>query len=238
MNKRTFLKTSIAGIGGLISYPLFANGKFLHSNKLLQPGEFKLPDLPYPYDALEPYIDTKTLTIHHSMHHAAYTEKFNAAVREAGITGKSAREILKEVSKYPVSVRNNGGGYVNHKLYWKIMSPKGGGKPEGVLLESINRDFGTFENFKNEFSDAAKKLFGSGWTWLIVSDGKLKVTSTPNQDNPIMDIAEVQGLPILCIDIWEHSYYLKYQNRRAEYVDAFWNIINWDMVSTKFSKAI
>jgi Fe-Mn family superoxide dismutase len=238
MDKRTFLKTSLAGIGGLISYPLYAKDKSAHSIKGSQPGKFKLPDLPYPYDALEPYIDTKTLTIHHSMHHAAYTKKFNAAVSEAGITGKSAREILKEVSKYPVSVRNNGGGYLNHKIYWKVMSPNGGGMPQGDLLESINRDFGTFDNFKNEFSDAAKKLFGSGWTWLIVADGKLKVTSTPNQDNPIMDIAEVQGFPILCIDVWEHAYYLKYQNRRAEYVDAFWNVINWDMVSKKFKKAI
>ena len=238
MNKRTFLKTSIAGIGGMISYPLYANGKNRYLNEWLQPKEFLLPDLPYAYDALEPYIDTKTLTIHHSLHHAAYTEKFNAAVKEAGIKGKSAREILKEVSKYPAAVRNNGGGYVNHKLYWKIMSPDGGGKPEGALLEFINRDFGSFEDFKNEFTGAAIQLFGSGWTWLIVSDGKLKVTSTPNQDNPIMDIAEVQGFPVLCIDLWEHSYYLKYQNRRAEYIDAFWNVINWDMVSAKLKKVI
>jgi Fe-Mn family superoxide dismutase len=238
MDKRTFLKTGLAGIGGLVSYPLFANRKSAHSAKGSQPGDFKLPDLPYPYDALEPYIDTKTLTIHHSMHHAAYTEKFNAAVREAGITGKNAREILKEVSKYPASVRNNGGGYLNHKMYWKVMSPNGGGKPQGALLKSINRDFGTFENFKNEFSDASKKLFGSGWTWLIVADGRLMVTSTPNQDNPIMDIAEVRGFPILCLDVWEHAYYLKYQNRRAEYIDAFWNVVNWDMVSKKFKKAV
>jgi Fe-Mn family superoxide dismutase len=238
MDKRKFLKTSMAGLGGLISYPLYANRKSAHSIKGSRSGEFKLPDLPYPYDALEPYIDTKTLTIHHSKHHAAYTAKFNAAVSEAGITGKNAREILKEVSKYPVSVRNNGGGYLNHKIYWKVMSPNGGGEPQGELLDSINRDFGTFDSFKNEFSDAAKKLFGSGWTWLIVSDGKLKVTSTPNQDNPIMDIAEVRGFPILCIDVWEHAYYLKYQNRRAEYVDAFWNVINWDMVSEKFKKAL
>jgi Fe-Mn family superoxide dismutase len=229
----------MTGIGGLISYPLFANGKMQRFlNKGYEPKEFKLPELPYSYDALEPYIDTETMTIHHSKHHAAYTEKFNAAVKEAGITGKNAREILKEVSKYPVAVRNYGGGYFNHKMFWKIMSPKGGGMPTGDLLETINRNFGTFENFKNEFSTAAKQVFGSGWTWLIVSDGKLKVTPTPNQDNPIMDIAEVKGSPVLCIDVWEHAYYLKYQNRRADYIDAFWNVINWDMVSTKFKKAI
>jgi Fe-Mn family superoxide dismutase len=238
MNKRSFIKTSIAGIGGLVSYPLIAKGKSLISDNRSGQKEFELPELPYSYNSLEPYIDEKTVMVHHSKHHAAYTKKFNAAVKEAGITGKNAREILKEVSKYPLSVRNNGGGYLNHKLYWKFMSPEGGGTPDGVLLEAINRDFVTFEDFKNEFSTTAKQIFGSGWAWLIVSEGRLKVTSTPNQDNPIMDIAEVKGSPILCIDVWEHAYYLKYQNRRAEYVDAFWNIVNWDMVSKKFKKAI
>lgn len=237
MNKRSFIKTSLAGIGGLISYPLLAKGRSFNIFKGDEPKEFKLPELPYAYDDLEPFIDRKTLLVHHSMHHAAYTKKFNTAVKEAGIIGKNAREILKEVSKYPASVKNNGGGYLNHKLYWKMMSPKGGGKPEGELLDAINRDFGTFENFKKEFSNAAKQLFGSGWTWLIVSDGKLVVTSTANQDNPIMDIAEVKGFPIFCIDVWEHAYYLKYQNRRADYIDAFWNIVNWDMVSKKFKQA-
>ncbi len=238
MNKRSFIKTSLAGIGGLISLPLLAKGRSAGIFKKDEQKEFKLPELPYAYNDLEPFIDGKTISVHHSMHHAAYTNKFNAAVKEAGITGKNAREILKEVSKYPASVRNNGGGYLNHKLYWKIMSPAGGGMPEGELLDAIKRDFGTFEDFKNEFSDAAKKLFGSGWTWLIVSDGRLVITSTSNQDNPIMDIAEVKGYPVFCIDVWEHAYYLKYQNRRAEYVDAFWNIVNWDMVSKKFKQAI
>jgi Fe-Mn family superoxide dismutase len=238
MDKRSFIKTSITGIGGLVTYPLFARGRISYLGKGNKQKEFKLPELPYSYDDLEPYIDAKTMMVHHSRHHAAYTKKFNAAVKEAGITGKNAREILKEVSKYPVAVRNNGGGYLNHKLFWKFMSPKGGGKPEGELLDAIKRDFGTFEDFKKEFSTTAKQVFGSGWAWLIVSDGKLKVTTTPNQDNPIMDIAEIKGFPVLCIDVWEHAYYLKYQNRRADYIDAFWNVVNWDMVSTKFKKAI
>jgi Fe-Mn family superoxide dismutase len=237
MNKRSFIKTGIAGIGGLITFPLFAKGNMYSFIKGNQQKEFKLPELPYSYNSLEPYIDETTVLIHHSRHHAAYTEKFNAAVKEAGITGKNAREILEEVSKYPLSVRNSGGGYWNHKLYWKIISPEGGGKPEGELLEAINRDFGTFEDFKNTFSTAAKQLFGSGWTWLIVKEGKLMVTSTPNQDNPLMDIAEVKGTPIFCIDVWEHAYYLKYQNRRSDYIDAFWNIVSWDTVSRKFKKA-
>ncbi len=238
MDKRSFIKSGLAGIGGLFAYPLFANKgvrRFLHAKD--QPKQFKLPDLPYSYDALEPHIDTKTMTIHHSMHHAGYTERFNKAVLEAGITGKNAVQILKEVSKYPVSVRNNGGGFVNHRLYWKVISPNGGGKPKGDLANAINRDFGSFESFKDKFSNAAKTQFGSGWTWLIVADGALKVTSTPDQDNPIMDVVDEKGFPILCIDVWEHAYYLKYKNSRADYIDAFWNVVNWDTVAMKFKKA-
>ena len=238
MDKRSFIKSGLAGLGGLIAYPLFANkGTRSLLNNENQPVQFKLPDLPYSYNALEPYIDEVTMTIHHSKHHAGYTKRFNKAVMEAGITGKNAVQILKEVSKYPEAVRNNGGGYINHRLYWKVLSPNGGGQPEGDLADSINRDFGSFENFKDKFSTAAKAQFGSGWAWLIFSDGNLKVISTPNQDNPIMDIAQEKGFPLLCIDVWEHAYYLKYKNRRADYVDAFWNIINWDTVARRYKKA-
>ncbi len=239
MDKRSFIKSGIVGIGGLIAAPVYANKSItgiFHTGK--EPVNFKLPDLPYSYDALEPYIDTETMTIHHSMHHAGYTERFNKAVQEAGITGKNATTILREVSKYPVAVRNNGGGYLNHRMFWKVMSPNGGGKPKGDLADAINRDFGSFENFRDQFSAAAKTQFGSGWAWLIVADGILKVVSTPDQDNPIMDIAKDKGIPILCIDVWEHAYYLKYKNKRAEYIEAFWNVVNWDTVASKFKKAI
>lgn len=238
MDKRSFIKTGIVGIGALVVSPLLANGQITKLSDKYKPGKFRLPDLPYPYDALKPYLDTKTMTIHHSMHHAGYAERFKEAVREAGISGKSAGEILKEVSKYPLAVRNYGGGYVNHKIYWKVMSPKGGGRPTGNLLKAINNSFSSFEKFKDEFSAAAKSKFGSGWAWLIVADGKLKITSTSNQDNPVMDIAEVRGYPILCIDVWEHAYYLKYKNRRSDYIEAFWNVINWNTVAYKFNKAM
>ncbi len=239
MDKRTFLKTGAVSLGGIFATSLL--GKTGYANSILKQDElfeFKLPELPYKYDALEPYIDARTMEIHHSKHHAGYTAKFNAAVKEAGITTKNARNILSEVSKYPLSVRNNGGGFVNHRLFWKVLSPNGGGIPKGNLLDAINRDFSSFENFKNIFSSAAKTLFGSGWAWLILSDGKLKVTTTSNQDSPIMDIAEVKGRPLLLIDVWEHAYYLKYTNRRAEYINAFWNVVNWEFISQKYDKIL
>ncbi|MBN2212667.1 MAG: superoxide dismutase [Bacteroidales bacterium] len=209
-------------------------GKILKQNTQ---REFKLPELPYAYDALEPYFDAETMKIHHTKHHAGYAAKFNTAVEEAGITGKNAREILSMVSQYPEAVRNNGGGYFNHKLFWKVLTP-GGGQPKEELSAAINGTFGSFENFRNEFSKAAVTLFGSGWAWLILSEGKLKITTTYNQDSPVMDIAEVKGIPLLMIDVWEHAYYLKYQNRRADYVEAFWNIVNWDFVSKKYNRLI
>jgi Fe-Mn family superoxide dismutase len=198
-------------------------------------GEFVLPELPYAYDALEPYMDARTMELHHSKHHATYTDRFNAAVKEAGLTGKTAQEILADVSKYPVSVRNNGGGFFNHKLFWKMMAPAKGQQPSADLMNAIKRDFGSFEAFKEKFSAAAKSVFGSGWAWLIVADDKLKVTTTPNQDCPIMDVVAEKGTPLLCIDVWEHAYYLKYQNRRPEYIDAFWNVVNWDFVSQRYT---
>jgi len=188
---------------------------------------FKLPDLPYAYGALEPYIDARTMEIHHSKHHAAYTNNLNNLVAGTDAENMSIEKLLAEVSKYPVGVRNNGGGFYNHNLFWNFMSPNGGGQPAGDLLKAIEADFGSFDVFKEKFSAAATTRFGSGWAWLVKTDGKLVVTSTPNQDNPLMDIADVKGTPILALDVWEHAYYLNYQNRRPDYIAAFWNVVNW-----------
>jgi len=195
---------------------------------------FKLPDLPYDYNALEPYIDAKTMEIHHSKHHGGYTDKLNNAISGTDMENLSIEALLRDVSKYPVAVRNNGGGFYNHDLFWKFMSPDGGGQPSGELLEAINESFGSFDDFRKLFSTAAATRFGSGWAWLIKTNNGLAVTSTPNQDNTLMDVAEVKGIPILGLDVWEHAYYLKYQNRRPEYIEAFWNVINWDFVAEKF----
>ncbi len=195
---------------------------------------FELPKLSYSYDALEPYIDARTMEIHHTKHHGGYTNKLNDAIKGTPIENKSIEDILKEISKHPVGVRNNGGGFYNHKLFWEIMSPDGGGEPKGKVMDAIKKDFGSFDQFKEEFNKAAATRFGSGWAWLVNQNGKLVVTSTPNQDNPLMDISEVKGTPILGLDVWEHAYYLKYQNKRPEYIDAFWNVINWDEVEKRF----
>jgi superoxide dismutase, Fe-Mn family len=196
---------------------------------------FKLPELKYSYNELEPYIDARTMQIHHKKHHAAYTDKLNAAVENTGMAGKSIEDILKNISDYPVGVRNNGGGFYNHNLFWEIMSPGGGGEPGGDLMQAIKSGFGSFEAFKDEFSNAAATRFGSGWAWLVKQDGRLVVSSTPNQDNPLMDVSEVKGVPVLGLDVWEHAYYLNYQNRRPDYISAFWNIVDWEEVSRKFS---
>ena len=198
---------------------------------------FTLPKLKYAYDALEPHIDARTMETHHTKHHQAYTDKLNAAIEGTDLAGKSIEEILANVSKAPAAVRNNGGGYWNHNLFWEIMSPNGGGNPSGDLADAINQSFGAFDSFKGEFSTAAGNVFGSGWAWLCVKDGKLVITSTPNQDNPLMDVVKERCHPILGIDVWEHAYYLKYQNRRPEYVSAFWNVINWDEVGRRFKEA-
>ena len=196
---------------------------------------FQLPDLSYDYSALEPHIDARTMEIHHSKHHAGYTNNLNNALEGSNLEGKSIEDILAGISSAPAAVRNNGGGFYNHKLYWSVMGPNGGGRPEGELLEAINRDFGSFDDFQKQFSTAAATRFGSGWAWLLKkADGKLAVSSTPNQDNPLMDVAEVRGTPILGIDVWEHAYYLKYQNRRPEYIEAFWNVIDWSAVAKNF----
>ncbi len=201
---------------------------------------FKLPDLPYGYDALQPHIDKRTMKIHHTKHHNGYTNKLNAAIEGTDLEKKKIEDILKKVSTASTAVRNNGGGYYNHSLFWKIMSPDGGGEPNArsKFGKAFTKAFGTLEAFKDEFSKAAATRFGSGWAWLCVnSRGNLFITSTPNQDNPLMDVAEEKGTPILGIDVWEHAYYLKYQNRRPDYIEAFFNVINWAEVSKNYNKA-
>ncbi len=201
---------------------------------------FQLPDLPYGYDALEPHIDARTMEIHHTKHHAAYTNNLNAAIAGTEAENLKIEDILANISKYSMAVRNNGGGYYNHNLFWEIMSPNGGGEPSAQMNihKAIERDFGGFENFKTQFSNAAMTRFGSGWAWLCVDkEDHLFITSTPNQDNPLMDVAEKQGTPILGLDVWEHAYYLNYQNRRPDYVAAFFNIINWHEVTKRFNDA-
>lgn len=196
---------------------------------------FELPNLPYAYNALEPHIDARTMEIHHGKHHAAYTTNLNAAIAGTELEGKSIEEIMKLCKDKP-AVRNNGGGFYNHNLFWEIMSPNGGGNPSGELAQAINDAFGTFENLKDAFSKAAATRFGSGWAWLCVTNGKLEVCSTPNQDNPLMDEG-CGGTPILGLDVWEHAYYLNYQNRRPDYINAFFNVINWDEVAKRFAAA-
>ncbi|NBN98630.1 MAG: superoxide dismutase [Flavobacteriia bacterium] len=196
---------------------------------------FELPRLAYSYSALEPHIDARTMEIHHSKHHQAYTTNLNNAIAGTALEHASIEEILKNCSDKP-AVRNNGGGYWNHNLFWEIMSPNGGGEPTGALSEAIVRDFGSFEGFKDLFSKAATTRFGSGWAWLCVTDGKLEVCSTANQDNPLMGEG-CKGTPILGLDVWEHAYYLNYQNRRPDYINAFFNVIDWSVVLQKFHSA-
>jgi superoxide dismutase, Fe-Mn family len=195
---------------------------------------FELPKLGYDYAALEPHIDARTMEIHHTKHHQAYTDKLNEAVKGSSLEGKSIEEILQNISGQSATVRNNGGGYYNHNLYWKILAPGSTKQPEGELLSALKESFGSVENFRDAFVQAALTQFGSGWAWLVLQNNKLVVSSTPNQDNPLMNVADVQGKPILGVDVWEHAYYLNYQNKRADYVNAFWNLINWDEVTRRF----
>lgn len=198
---------------------------------------FTLPNLPYAHDALEPHIDTQTMQIHHGKHHQAYVDNLNKAIAGTPHENKSLEELLASAGTISPAVRNNGGGHWNHSFFWEIIGPKAGGNPSGSLLEAINQAFGSFDAFKEKFNNAGATRFGSGWAWLLVKDGKLEVSSTPNQDNPLMDVAEVKGTPILGVDVWEHAYYLKYQNRRPEYLQAFWNVVNWNKVQEHFDKA-
>lgn len=197
---------------------------------------FTLPALPYAFNALEPHIDARTMEIHHGKHHNAYVTNLNNAIAGTDAEKSSIEDICKNVSKYPVAVRNNGGGHYNHSMFWTILGPKAGGQPSGDIADAINGAFGSFDEFKTKFAAAAAGRFGSGWAWLIVDGNKkLQITSTPNQDNPLMDVAETKGIPVLGLDVWEHAYYLNYQNRRPDYINAFWNIVNWTEVSKRLS---
>ncbi|HTF82247.1 MAG TPA: superoxide dismutase [Cytophagales bacterium] len=200
---------------------------------------FTLPALPYAPDALEPHIDKATMEIHHGKHHNAYVTNLNNAIAGTPAENLSIEEINKTISKYPVAVRNNGGGHYNHSLFWQVVGPNGGGNPTGKVADAINKAFGSYEGFKEEFTKAATTRFGSGWAWLSVKDGGLFISSTANQDNPLMDVEGIQnGKPILGLDVWEHAYYLKYQNRRPEYITAFFNVINWTAVEKLYTAAV
>ncbi|MBC7423655.1 MAG: superoxide dismutase [Ferruginibacter sp.] len=199
---------------------------------------FTLPALPYAHDALEPYIDTLTMQIHHGKHHQAYVDNLNKALAGTPNEGKTIEEIVAIAGTLPPAIRNNGGGHWNHSFFWEALAPKAGGTPTGTLADAINAAFGTFEAFKEKFSAAGVGRFGSGWAWLIVKDGKLEISSTPNQDNPLMDVAEVKGKPVLGVDVWEHAYYLKYQNKRPDYLAAFWNVVNWPKATGRYEAAI
>lgn len=199
---------------------------------------FELPKLPYDYKALEPHVDAQTMELHHTKHHQAYVTKLNEALEGTDLAHKSLEDLMAIASKVPTAIRNNGGGHYNHSLFWQVMKPNGGGAPTGPVEPAIAQAFGTFDAFKEKFNKAAAERFGSGWAWLVVkADGRLEVTSSPNQDNPLMDLAEVKGTPILALDVWEHAYYLKYQNRRPDYVGAWWNVVNWDEVNKRFQAA-
>jgi Fe-Mn family superoxide dismutase len=198
---------------------------------------FELPQLPYAYDALEPHIDARTMEIHHSKHHNAYTTNLNAAIAGTDLEGKSIEEILKNLDMTKAAVRNNGGGFFNHNLFWTVMSPNGGGLPSGELLTAIEKDLGSFDEFKAAFAKAGATQFGSGWAWLCMKDGKLEVCGTPNQDNTLMPGVGCGGTPILGMDVWEHAYYLNYQNRRPDYIEAFFNVINWNEVTRRYNEA-
>ncbi|MEO5644760.1 MAG: superoxide dismutase [Bacteroidia bacterium] len=243
-SRRAFLQKSLlAGIGISLLGKNVLNAEeqkeAIHFLSIAAP--YSLPPLPYPYDALEPHIDSTTMEIHHDKHHQGYVTNLNKALESVKDAPATLEELLKNVSKYPMAIRNNGGGHWNHSFFWTTLRPSSSasvaGYPYGKLADAINASFGSFEKFKEQFSAAGKDRFGSGWAWLIIgADKKLAICSTPNQDNPLMDIAEVKGTPLLALDVWEHAYYLKYQNRRADYMNAFWNVVNWDKVGELYLK--
>ncbi len=237
MQRRKFI-LSLASIPVLASTNKIFNSfdKINNNERKTFMGKFELPALPYTYDALEPYIDKMTMEIHHTKHHNAYVTNLNKAVDGTELAGKSLEELFMNISKYPAPVRNNGGGHFNHSFFWKLMK-KGGGIPTGELASAINSTFGSPDDLKKKFNEAALGRFGSGWAWLVSSNGKLVVSSTPNQDNPLMDVADVKGTPVLGLDVWEHAYYLKYQNRRNEYAENWWNVVNWDQALANYLSA-
>jgi len=198
---------------------------------------FQLPDLPYNYDSLEPRIDRQTMELHHDKHHNTYVTKLNSAIEGTPLANKSLDELMQNVAQHPVAVRNNGGGHYNHSLFWQIMSPNGGGSPSGDLGTAIQNKFGSFSDFQEQFANAAKGQFGSGWAWLVVNNGDLEIGSTANQDNPVMDVTNLSGTPILGLDMWEHAYYLKYQNRKDEYINNWWQVVNWGEVADRYNQA-
>ena len=201
--------------------------------------DYQFPALPYAFNALEPHIDALTMEIHYTKHHKTYFDKFVAAIKDTESNGKTLEEIFAHVSKLPLAVRNHGGGFYNHTLFWESMSPNGGGVPTGKLADAIEAEFGSFEDFKTKFNDAAANRFGSGWAWLCVkADNSLCVCSSANQDNPLMDTSDCPGTPILGLDVWEHAYYLKFQNRRPEYISAFWNVVNWDVIQDRYKSVV
>ena len=234
MKRAHFLKRTLGILSASFVLPSVLKANNPISNEIVESSPFSLPSLGYDYKALEPYIDAMTMEIHHSRHHKAYVDNLNKAVQNTEMANQSLEDLLKNISKLPAVVRNNGGGHWNHSFFWKVIGPTNGSKPSQALADQITKDFGSLDNLKTEFNKAAMSRFGSGWAWLLWKEGKLQISSTPNQDNPLMDLAESKGKPILALDVWEHAYYLKYQNKRADYVNAFWNVLNWDFVSTQF----
>lgn len=249
MNRITSTKTFIV-LGSLKwQYPFIAQAQNLPnnqtknnsktSNTMSTTNTFELQALPYAYDALEPFIDKLTVEIHYSKHHKAYFDNFINAIKGTEMESMNIKEIFRNISKSPMAVRNNSGGYFNHTFYWEGMKAHGGGSPNGKFSEAITKTFITFEELKKQFSEAGKTRFGSGWAWLCIDDkGTLFISSTPNQDNPLMDIAEKKGIPLLTMDVWEHAYYLKYQNKRPDYIEAFWDVVNWEEASKRYENAL
>lgn len=236
-NRRDFIKKSALLTVAATSFSSFGNKIFAATFSTNEISPFILPPLPYDYSALEPHIDTMTMQIHHDKHHAAYVNNLNKALAENKMENVQLESLFNNISTLPVAIRNNGGGHWNHSMFWNIMKPGGGGNPSGEMAEAINAAFGNFDEFKNKFNDVALKRFGSGWAWLISQNGKLTITSTPNQDNPLMDISETKGTPLLCLDVWEHAYYLHYQNKRADYISAWWQLVNWNEVNSRWTNA-
>ncbi|RYG04958.1 MAG: superoxide dismutase [Chitinophagaceae bacterium] len=242
-SRRKFIRNSALALGSVAILPdsIFAaesTARVLDSNNVFKTG-FEQTPLAYAYGDLEQSIDAMTMEIHYSKHAAAYAKALNeAAVAEKIDTKKPLEDVLQKISKYSVKARNNGGGHFNHEMFWKSLSPKSTGKPSGKLLAAIEKDFSSFDAFKTQFGEAGKTRFGSGWAWLVVAPGKkLTIGSTPNQDNPLMDVSELKGIPLLGLDVWEHAYYLKYQNKRPEYIENFWKVVNWDAVQARFEGA-